>query len=108
MAVKKFGSIDLVAYSYTILFTGRNVYDTTANIHICNRNDTDVRIWVAYIEGNNVADLLPQDHIQFNKLLPANGTTELRGVAVEQNCSIVVMSDNNNVGAIAYGVEEEI
>lgn len=108
MAIKKFGSIDLVAQSYQVLFTGRPGYDTTANIHICNRNNVDARVYVAYINSNDVFDVLPQDHIHFNKLLVANDTMELRGVAVEQNCSIIVMSDNDNVGAIAYGVEEEI
>lgn len=108
MAIRKFGSIDLVAQDYQVLFTGRAGFDTTANIHICNRSNTDARFYVAYVNSNDIYDVLPQDHIYFNKLLVANDTIELRGVAVEQNCSIIVMSDTNNVGAIAYGVEEEI
>lgn len=108
MAVRKFGSVELEENLDLILFTGRSGYDTTANIHICNRNSTDILISVAYVNSNSPADIQPQDHIYYNYSLMANKTLDLRGIAVEQNCSIAVRSNSNNVGAIAYGVEEEI
>lgn len=108
MSFRKLNSIDLNANVYTGLFTGRAGFDTTANIHICNRNTTVARVSIAYVSSTNAADMRPEDHIYFDYLVSANDTMNLRGVAVEQNCTIVVRSDSTNVGAIAYGVEEEI
>jgi hypothetical protein len=108
MANRKFGSIELEENNSFVLFTGRSGYDTTCNIHLCNRNTTDVLVSVAYINSNSAADIQPHDYIYYNYNLMANHTLDLRGVAVEQNCSIVVSSNSNSVGAIAYGVEEEI
>ena len=71
-----------------------NGFSTAVNIS--NRNDTDVKIRIALVDGV-VADLSSEDYIEYDVTVRANGVLERDGIDMTIGQSIVGYSDTGNV-----------
>ncbi len=106
---KRFGALDLLANTNTVLMTGANGFNSTANIRFVNRNSTPVKVRLALVDAplaTALATLTDIDYLEFDIEIRANGVLENTGIPIPEDFSLVVRSDTNNVTAAAYGFEE--
>ncbi len=108
---KRFGALDLVANTNTILMSGAASFNSTANIRFTNRNSTPVRVRLALVDApaaSALASLSNEDYLEYDIEIRANGVLENTGIPIPADYSLVVRSDTNDVTAMAYGFEEQI
>jgi len=106
---KRFGALDLLANIDTVLMSGANGFNSTANIRFTNRNSTPVTVRLALVDapsGTALASLSNEDYLEFDIEIRANGVLENTGIPIPEDFSLVVRSNTNNVTAMAYGFEE--
>ena len=107
---KRFGALDLVANTYTVLMEGATGFNSTANVRFVNRNSTDVAIRLALVDApaaSAIASLSNEDYLEFDTQLMGNCVIENTGVAIPEGFSLVARSDTNDVTVVAYGFEEQ-
>ena len=110
MAGERFGALDLVAATDTLLMDSPPNFDSTVNVRFVNRNSTSVRVRLALVDspgGTAVADLSDEDYLEFDTEILGNEVLEDTGIVVPQSHSLVVRSDTTNVSVVAFGFEEE-
>ena len=108
---KRFGALDLVANTETILMTGATGFNTTANVRFVNRNATDVTVRLALVDapaGTALASLSVEDYLEYDTVLLANQVLENTGLAIPDDYTLVVRADSTGVTVVAYGYEEVI
>jgi len=93
----KLASTDVSAATNTLLYavSGRIGFDS--NIRVVNRNDYDVEIRIAIVDGLTVNDLGDDDYIEYDTILRPKGNLTLTGVRIKRNQAVVVYSGSANV-----------
>ncbi len=110
MTAKRFGALDLTLNTYTILMSGPPGFSSTANIRFVNRNSTPVKVRLALVDEPAVtalANLSPEDYLEFDAEVRANGVLENTGIVIPEDFTLVARSDTNNVTVVAFGFEEQ-
>lgn len=111
MAGERFGALDLMADNDVVLMEGLVGNDKVANIRFVNRNGISVTVRMALVDSPSataVANLAPEDYLEFDAEVGPNNVLENTGIVVPPGFSIVVRSNTNEVSVIAYGFIEEI
>lgn len=107
---KRFGALDLVANTDTVLMTGADGFNSTANIRFVNRNSSPVTVRLALVDAiaaTAIANLADEDYLEFDVQIRANGVLENTGIPVPEDFSLVARANSNNVTVMAYGFEEQ-
>lgn len=110
MAAKRFGALDLLQNTYTVLMSGATGFSSTVNVRFVNRNSVPVRVRLALVDApaaGALAALADEDYLEFDLELRVNGVLENSGVAVPEDFSLVVRADTDDVTAVAFGFEEQ-
>jgi len=101
MASGKIGSADLLAATYTLLFTA-DATPQTFNIRFANRNQTTaVKVRVAIGSGDSPS---PADYVDYDVMVLANGILEDTGLVASSGEKVWVWSDTANVSVRAHGM----
>lgn len=109
MTAKRFGALDLILDTDTILMSGPLGFSSTANVRFVNRNSSPVKIRLALVDepaASALANLSTEDYLEFDIEIRANGVLENTGIVIPENFSLVARSDTNDVTVIAFGFEE--
>lgn len=93
----KLGSVDILAGVNTLLYAVSGRIPFYATISVVNRNDKDVKIRIAIVDGLTVADLTDDDYIEYDVTLRPNGVLERTNISININHCVVVYSDSSNV-----------
>ncbi len=110
MAARRFGALDLLQNTYTVLMSGATEFSSTVNVRFVNRNSVSVRVRLALVDAPSagaLAALADEDYLEFDLELRANGVLENTGIAVPADYTLVVRSDTDDVTAVAFGFEEQ-
>jgi len=110
MVAKRFGALDLIANTDTILMSGTTGFSTTLNVRFVNRTTSPVRIRLALVDepqSTALTNLSLEDYLEYDVEIRPNGVLENTGIVIPEDYSLVVRSDSNNVTAIAFGFEEQ-
>lgn len=107
MAAKRFGSATLNENEPYRLFTSTEGKDTTANFSVVNHTNEVARIGIAMVPSQ-LNYPRNQDYFVLGTVVSIGGYFEYRGLAIEENQSIWLISDTTGVTVIATGFEEEI
>lgn len=110
MTAKRFGALDLTLNTDTLLMSGPVGFSSTANIRFINRNSSPVKVRLALVDepaASALANLSPEDYLEFDIDIRANGVLENTGVVIPENFSLVARSDTSNVTVVAFGFEEK-
>lgn len=110
MSARRFGAIELLATTNTVLMDSATNFSATVNIRFVNRNATSVLVRLALVDapsGTAIANLANEDYLEYDTTIPANGVLENTGIAVEEGHSLVIYSDTTNVNVVSYGFEEQ-
>ena len=110
MTAKRFGALDLVLNTDTLLMSGPASFSSTVNVRFVNRNSTPVRVRLALVDepaASALAELDPEDYLEFDVSVRANGVLENTGIVVPEDYSLVARSDTGGVTVIAFGFQEE-
>ena len=96
MTSGRLAAVDISAGTNTLIYTveGSNSFDVTVNI--CNRNDEDVTVRLAFVDGV-LADLDDADYIEYDIIIRAGGMLERSGIQMTPGQSIIGYSDSSNV-----------
>ena len=106
---KRFGALDLVADTYTVLMTGATGFNSTANIRFVNRNSSPVTVRLALVDEpavDAITNLSVEDYLEFDVEIRANGVLENSGIPIPEGFTLVARSNTNDVTVMAYGFEE--
>jgi len=97
MTLGRLASTDINAGINTLIYTvpERSV-KFSCTLNICNRNDSDVLIRFAIVDGV-LADLVDADWIEYNVLVRAGGLIERSELDMKRGQSIIGYSDKSNV-----------
>lgn len=93
----KLGSVDVSGGVNTLLYAVTGRIGFNANISASNRNDYDVKVRIAIVDGLTVSDLADDDYIEYDTTLRPYGILERTDVKVRINQCVVVYSDHSNV-----------
>lgn len=102
MASGRIAAVDMPAGVNTVLYempTGRIL---VLNVGISNRNDEDVKIRLALVDGG-INDLADSDYLEYNTVVRANGMLERSGIALAGEQSLIGYSDTGNVSFTVWG-----
>ena len=102
MASGRIAAVDMEAGVNTVLYempTGRIL---VLNVGISNRNDEDVKIRLALVNGG-LSDLADSDYLEFDTIIRATGVLERTGIALAGEQSLIGYSDTGNVSFIIWG-----
>ena len=106
---KRFGALDLLANTDTLLMSGANGFNSTANIRFVNRTSSPVTVRLALVDApaaSALASLSDEDYLEFDVEIRANGVLENTGIPVPEDFSLVARASSNDVTVMAYGFEE--
>lgn len=107
MGARRFNATIVNIGEELILMSGQTGFDSTVTVMIANQGLGTANIFLAYIDSTDINDLSTEDYLVYNKSLSPGNTLEFKGIAVEQDHSLVVRSDVAPVSAIAFGYENE-
>jgi len=110
MTAKRFGALDLILNTDTLLMSGPTGFSSTVNVRFVNRNSTSVMIRLALVDepaASALANLSAEDYLEFDIELRPNGVLENTGIVVPEDYSLVARSNTNDVTVIAFGFQEE-
>lgn len=104
MATGRLGTADLAATTITDVYTVPASTITSANVSVCNRNASTVKIRLALsdttvTQGND-------EFIEYDTSIPPNGTFERNGIVLDATKILTAYSDTANVSVVITGVEE--
>ena len=98
MTLGRLAAIDINAGINTLIYTvPERTGEFSATFNICNRNDSDVVIRFAIVDGV-LADLAVEDWTEYNITIRAGGLIERSELKMKSGQSIVGYSDSGNVG----------
>lgn len=110
MAGKRFAVLDITPTDTDLfLMEGVAANTSTVNVRFINRNSATVKVRMALVDdvqADAVANLIDEDHLEWDAEILANQILENTGIVVPAGYSIVVRSNTTGVGVIAYGFEE--
>lgn len=92
----RLAAIDIDAGVDTLLYTAPGGRAFNVTVRICNRNTDDVKIRLALLKGA-MQSFSPEDYLEYNVWIRANGLIERSGISMAQYQSLVGYSDTANV-----------
>jgi len=96
MTSGRLSAVDIKAGTETLIYTVEGSQPFEVTVNICNRNDSDVTVRLAFVDGV-LADLVDADYIEYNITVRAGGMLERSGIKMTPNQSIIGYSDKSNV-----------
>ena len=96
MTSGRLAAVDITGGINTSLYTTPEAKPMEVTVNIANRNDEDVVIWLALLDGA-IGTLVNADWIEYDVTIRANGLIERSGIQMSPNQSLVGYSDTNNV-----------
>lgn len=96
MASGRLAAIDIEAGVDTLIYTAPGGRAMNVTVRICNRNDEDVTIRLALLDGD-LSTLADEDYLEYDSILRANGYIEHEIISMNQEQSIVGYSSLSNV-----------
>ena len=105
MGAKRFGAVAVTPTINTLVMTGAAGTDSVVVLNIANQGASATAVQVAYMPGNVVSALSSEDYLVYNYQIGVGEFLQLKGIAVEENHSLVVLSVSEPVSAVAYGME---
>ena len=97
MSLGRLNAVDITAGTDTLIYTvPERAGEFSATLNICNRNDSDVVIRFAIVDGI-LADLAVEDWTEYNITVRAGGLIERSELKMKPGQSIVGYSDSGNV-----------
>ena len=103
MASGRYGAYDLQADVPQSIATGQTDRWTALSISVVNRGNTDAKISIGI--GNTVNVLNNEDFIEKDTTIGSTVVLERTGIAIKVGQYITIISDSDNVSAVAWGVE---
>jgi hypothetical protein len=103
MATGRFEAYDLTADIPQSLAQGQTDRFTACAVSICNRGKAPIKISIAITTTVNI--ISSQEYIDKDVELLPNCVLERNGIAIKQGEYITVVSDSDNVSAVAWGIE---
>jgi len=103
MASGRYGAFDLRADVPQSIATGQTDRWTACSISIVNRGNDDAKISIGIGETLNV--LSNEDYIEKDLVVGSTVVLERTGIAIKVGQYITILSDSDNVSAVAWGVE---
>ena len=97
MTSGRLSAVDISAGTNTLIYTVEGSKSFEVTLNICNRNDSDIVIGWAFVDGV-LADLVDADWIESNVTVRAGGGIERPGIQMTPGQSIVGYSNKSNVG----------
>lgn len=102
MASGRIAAVDMKAGINTLLYKMPTGQIQVFNVGISNRNDSDVKIRLAFVDGG-ISDLADSDYIEYDTMIRANGVLERSGIALAGEQSLIGYSDSANVSFVIFG-----
>ena len=97
MSLGRLVAVDINAGTNTLIYTvPERAGEFSATLNICNRNDSDVAIHFAVVDGI-LADLVDEDWTEYNVTIRAGGGIERSEIKMTPGQSIIGYSDTSNV-----------
>ena len=97
MTLGRLAAVDISAGINTLIYTvPERTGEFSATLNICNRNDSDVVIRFAIVDGV-LADLADEDWIEYDVTIRAGGLIERSELKMKPGQSIIGYSDSGNV-----------
>lgn len=102
MASGRLNAVDLSAGVNTLLYTMPGGRAMNVSVRIANRNDDDVLIRLALLDGD-LSTLADEDYLEYDSVLRANGYIEHEIISMSQKQSLVGYSSLGNVSVQVGG-----
>lgn len=97
MSLGRLAAIDISAGTNTLIYTvPTKSVDFSLTLNICNRNNSDVVIRFAFVDGV-LTDLADEDWIEYDITIRAGGILERSSIKMVPGQSIIGYSDTKNV-----------
>jgi hypothetical protein len=95
MSSGRIATVDMPAGVNTVIYTMPAGMIQELIVGICNRNDSDVKIRLAFTDG----DIEPTDadYLEYDTIIRANGVLERTGIALNGEQVLIGYSDTGNV-----------
>lgn len=105
MATGRLGAEDLLATTYTTVYTVPTDTFTVAAVSICNRNATDINVRIGVTPTAGPSAPGNAEFIEYDVTISGNGVLERTGIVMDAGKTISVYSDTANVSAVVFGIE---
>lgn len=96
MTSGRLAAVDISAGTNTLIYTVEGSKSFAVTLNICNRNDSDVVVRLAFVDGV-LADLDDADYIEYDIIVRAGGLLERSGIKMTPGQSIIGYSNKSNV-----------
>jgi len=98
------GSQDLLAVTYTLVYTVPVSTFGVVSVSFCNKNATAVSVRLAIAKPG---EALPQgdDYLEYDTQVLANGVLERTGLVLEAGRQVFARSSDANTIAMVFGIE---
>ena len=97
MTLGRLAAINISAGTNTLIYTvPERSTNFSATVNICNRNDSDVVVRLALVDGV-LADLVDADYIEYDITVRAGGLIERSDIRMIEGQSLIGYSDSSNV-----------
>jgi len=97
MSLGRLAAVDINAGVNTLIYTvPERSGEFSATLNICNRNDADVVIRFAIVDGV-LADLVDADWVEYDVTVRKGGLIERSGIKMKPGQSIIGYSATSNV-----------
>lgn len=98
----RLAAVDMPAGINTVIYEMPTGKIQVFSINISNRNDSDVKIRLALVDGG-LSDLADSDYLEYDTVVRANGVLERSGIALAGEQSLIGYSDTGNVSFTVWG-----
>ena len=102
MATGRLGAADVSATTDTTVYTVPVDTFAVASISIANRNASAITVRLALAASATPTNA---EYLEYNTVIPGNGTFERTGIVMDSGKKLVVYSSLASVSAVAYGIE---
>jgi hypothetical protein len=103
MASGILGKVNPTANTNTTVYTVPVGKLTTANVSLCNRGDSTIKVRLAIAATGTPA---LTEYLEYDCTLPPKGVLERSALVLEAGQNIVVYTDTATVSVVAFGMEE--
>lgn len=102
MANGRLGAVSPAADTNTILYSCPSSTVATVSVSVARRSAAkDETVRIALMDSTVVGNLADEDYLEYD-----SAVTEITGIVLSANESIVVRTSANTVSFVAYGFEE--